>query len=248
MNRHLLSLSIAFLTGMNGFAQDNSGHKMFTMNMGLSIPTGAYGSKNFDNTLAGYAMPGFLIDLTYQHEFHPNLGFTAMGRSMAHSMNDFLFEYDFANYLKKNSAGSNPIVYIGPTVYSIGGLMAGMYGDFSWNQKIQFEPRMLIGFSVATLPGMITDAYNSTTLVTTTVRETASTFCFSYLIGMGFKMNLGTHSFLHINLDTYGANARWNDVRYISAGYASSTIQNRKFDYFMNFRTLNLSAGFGLKF
>lgn len=248
MNKHFLSLSIALLIGVNGYSQGNSERNTFRMNLGLSIPTGAYGSKNFNNTLAGYAMPGFLIDFTYQHKFHPNLEFTALGRSMAHSMNDVLYEYDFASYLKKNSAGSNPSVYVGQTVYSIGGLMAGMTGNFSQSKKIQFEPRILIGISVATLPGMITDAYNSSSLLTTTVREAASTFCLSYLIGAGIKFNTGTRSFIHINLDTYGANAHWTDVRYISAGYASGTIQNRKFDYYMNFRTLNLNAGFGLKF
>lgn len=250
MKKALLLLTIPFVVTTNIFSQDKEKYSQdddlkgfASINLGVSIPTGNFGSDNFNNNDAGFATSGAVFDISFGYKFRPNLGVTAVWRGQANGIDAGTYAQSLANYFGSGS------VSIETSAFAIGGIMAGLYGSIPIADNLSFEPRALVGFSSARLPAMTTVAYNSSgTKLITWFQDQAETVTFSYIIGVGAKLNVSMKICLLFNVDFYGAKAEWENVREISVGHITGTTEIRKYDYKQNFSTVNISAGLGLRF
>ncbi|MBM3418446.1 MAG: hypothetical protein FJY17_05930 [Bacteroidetes bacterium] len=248
MKKVVLFLTFHLLLTSKGISQDDDRKGFTSINLGVSIPTGNYGSTDFNNSEAGYATTGLVIDYTFGHKISKNLGVSAILRSQANGVDVGVYAQGLANYLGASNPSESTSVRVKSSVYSLGGLLAGIYGTFPIANKLSFEPRAMVGFSAATLPSMTTEAFESGTKLTTFIQEQASTVAFSYIIGTGVKLNVSKRICVLLNLDFYAAKAKWENVQVIGIGHITGTTEIRYFDYNHNFGTVNISTGLGFRF
>jgi len=234
----------------NLFSQDNGnlsqgeGRKGFVaIHLGSSNPTGDFGSDNFDNNEAAFARGGAVFDFSFGYKLRPNMGLTAIWRGQANRFDAATYAQSMANYF-----GSG-YVSVQRSPYSISGLMAGVFGSYPTKYKFIIEPRVLAGFSTPTLPAMNTMAYNDAGIkLVTWSQEEAATIAFSYIIGLGSRVDLSEKFCLFLNLDYYAARANWYNVQEISIGHITGTSETKYYDFSHKFSAVNFSAGFGFRF
>lgn len=248
MKKTSLFLAILSTVISTSAAQDTARKSNLSMNLGLSFPHGDYWSTNFNNSMAGYATQGIVLDISYEYQFHPTLGFTALLRSMAHGVDGDALARDWSEYLSTSTLGTRAFVDIETGVYSVGGFMAGMYANVPVLEYLKFQPHLLLGLASATLPYQVMEASASTGPRLTTIRMPASTLSFAWMIGASAQLELSRKVFGRFCLDAFGTNSSWQNVESLSVGHTSGTVEKRSYDYFMNTRTLNLSAGLGIRF
>jgi hypothetical protein len=77
--KKLLLLLLSFLAGGVLTAQENgkpaTTKSVLAFHIGLSNPLDDFRSKTFNNTEAGFANPGYTLNLSYSYLFEPNFGF-----------------------------------------------------------------------------------------------------------------------------------------------------------------------------
>jgi len=228
---HLLSILMLFITIL-GNSQDKG---YIALSAGPSFPTGDFGSKDVNNQSAGLANTGAIFDLTFAQKFGKNLGMTLMLRGQANGVdtdplvNELIAEAPDASW----SAESEN--------WTIGGILGGLYGSFPMgdNGKVTFDTRAMIGYLNATSPQITVNGnYLGTNFWVLT--ESASAGAFAYLLGAGFRFNLGTHLCLLTNLDYLGATPEFLDVATVTSigGYSTNSYQQK-------FGTVNVGVGIG---
>lgn len=250
MKKAILLLTILFSVTLNVVAQNDEKHShdsdrkgFASINLGVSIPTGSFGSDNINDNEAGFATNGAVFDITFGYKFRPNLGATVVWRGQANGIDVGTYAQSLANLFGSGS------VSVESSALTLGGIMAGLYGSFPMADKLSFEPRALIGFSTASLPAMTTEAYSSSgTKLVTWSQEQAETVTFSYIIGVGAKLDVSKKMCLLFNGDFYGAKAEWENVREIGIGHITGTTEINAYQFKRNFSTFNFSAGFGFRF
>ena len=185
-------------------AQDKKGY--IGISLGPSIPLGDLASKDIDNESAGFATSGAIFDISVAYKLGKGpFGITAMLRGQANPMDAKAFVDGIAN--------QNPGIYwtVESEGWSAGGWMLGGFGSFSISPKASFEPRAMIGFVNAVSPNItITGSANGSSIWVK--QGTSSVFTFSYLLGAGFKFDLGQKFYLLTNLDYLGSNPEFSNI------------------------------------
>lgn len=248
MNKISLILILTFSFESFGQIEENDRNGFASVNYGLNIPTGNYGSKKFSNSEAGFATKGSVFDIAFGHKILPKLGVMAMSRGLANGFDVGEYAQGLANYLGPSNPMEVTTVGVESNSYSLGGLLTGIYGSFPIANKISFEPRLLAGISGVSLPAMTIDVYESGAKIISFIREHSTTVAFSYNIGAGTVFDVSKKVKLMINVDFFAAKAEWNDVQEISIGHISDETEIYYYDYDQNFGTVNVSTGIGFKF
>lgn len=248
MKKVILLLTIPFVLVSKGFSQDGDRKGFTSFNLGSSIPLGNFASKDFDNNQAGFATTGVVMDFTFGYKISKKLGVTAIYRSQVNGHDMVAYGEGWENYLDYRYPSVSSSVNVESTSFALAGIMVGINGSFLIGNNISFEPRIVIGPSVATLPAMTTEMYESGTKLLTTIRPQAGTFAFSSIIGAGIKLDITKKLCLLGNIDFYTANVLWKDVEEISIGHITGTTEKNYYDYSQKFTTINISAGLGFRF
>lgn len=248
MKKIILILTVYLIAVTNCFSQKDARKGFASFNLGLSIPIGNFGSKDFSDNNAGYAATGIVSQITFGYKFHPNIGILGISQGQANAVNIGEFAQDLANYYGASNPSGNTSVAVESSVYSLSGMMAGLFGSFRIAKKLNFEPRLLIGLSTATRPKITQETYDGGKKLTTFIDEQASTLTFSYMLGAGAKFDISDKLCLLSNIDFNAANAYWENVQSISIGHISDTIKINEFDQQQKFRTINISMGVGFRF
>jgi hypothetical protein len=232
MKPHLfLSLCLLFIYGI-GYSQDKG---YIALSAGPSFPTGDFGSKDADNESAGFANTGAIFDLTFAQKFGKTFGLTLMLRGQVNDVDteplvdELIMEAPDATWSAEADS------------WGIGGFMAGLYGSLPMGPsgKVTFDTRALVGVIDATVPQItIYGDYLGTQFWVHT--ESAHAGAFAYLMGAGFRFNLGNHFCILTNLDYLGSTPEFEDVttRTSIGGYSSNTYQQK-------FGTVNVGVGIG---
>ncbi|MBX2984733.1 MAG: hypothetical protein KF882_02030 [Bacteroidia bacterium] len=249
MKQKILLFLLPLAITTNCFSQGNEKNskdcvrKGFTsINMGVSIPTGNFKSDNFNNNEAGFATNGAVFDIAYGYEIAPDFGVTVVYRGQANGKNLGTYAQSLANFFGSGS------VSVESSAFTLGGVMAGIYGSHPITNKLSIQARTLAGFSVAVLPAMTTIAYDdSKTKLVTWFQDRAETTTFSYIIGAGATLDISKKTYLLFNLDFYSANAEWDDVRIISIGHITKTTEIDQYNFKQKFSTVNMSIGLGFR-
>ena len=227
----LLSLCLLFITVI-GYSQDKG---YISLSAGPSFPTGDFGSKDVNNNAAGFATTGAIFDLTFAQKFGKNLGMTLMLRGQANGVdtdplvNELIAEAPDASWSAEAET------------WGIGGFLGGLYGSFPMGAsgKVTFDTRAMIGYLNATSPQItLYGDFQGTTFWVNT--ESASAGAFAYLLGAGFRFNLGNHFCLLTNLDYLGATPEFYEV-----ATTTSVIDLSTNTYQQKFGTVNVGVGIG---
>lgn len=226
---------IAFLTiALQSYSQNSKGY--IGISLGRSIPMGDLSSKDADNAAAGWANTGAIFDISFAYKLGAgNFGLTALLRGQYNPTN----AQSLADELAKRYPGINWTVESGG--WGIGGLMFGGYGSFPISEKFSFDTKAMIGFLNASSPE-ITLTARGPNGIAWAKQSSASASSFSYLIGAGFKYDLGSKLCLLTNLDYLGSKPEFSGVE-TTASDGSRTTDT----WSQSFGTLNFSIGIALK-
>lgn len=230
--KFLLSLCLLFIAVI-GYSQDKG---YFAVSLGPSFPTGDFGSKDVNNSAAGFATTGAIVDLTFAQKFGKTIGMTLMPRGQANPIDGQpLVDELYAQYPTFGWRSD-------ATNWGIGGFMGGLYGSFPLGAsgKVSFESRAMVGYINATSPEITLTA--SSVIGSFWVQsKSASAGAFTYLLGAGFKFGVVNNLGFLLNLDYIGANPEFVDVVTITSlgGYTTDT-------YSQKFGTVNVGVGIGV--
>ena len=140
------------------------------LSVGLSIPIGDFADKS-----DGFAETGLQLNLiNFGYLFSDNIGITATWFGAA-----------------------NPLGADGYDPWAYGGLMAGPLLSFQLSEKVEWDFRPMIGYSVTTLPDI---GFGT---------EQASSF--AYNIGTVFRINIGSKIALLLNADYFSTKPEFID-------------------------------------
>lgn len=234
MKQTILILIILLTITVQSEAQDKKGY--ISLSLGPSFPIGDFSSKDIDNGKAGFAATGGLLEISFAYKLgEGNFGITALLRDQVNLFDNQSFVNEFTSKF--------PTTYwtVEGDGWGMGAFLFGGYGSFPFAKKASFDTRLMLGVSVATSPEItITETEKGKT--TWLNQSSASTSAFTYLIGAGFKYEIGKRLCLLTNLDYLGAKPEFSSVQYLSS---DGSMEWNTFS--QKIGTINLSAGIALK-
>lgn len=234
MKKVIFSLVALLTIATQSYAQDEKGY--IGISIGPSIPTGDLASKDADNEAAGWANTGVMFDISFAYKLgEGNFGVTALLRGQANPTD--------AQGLADEFASQNPGINwtVESDAWSLGGLMFGGFGSFPISEKASFDTRAMIGFLSATSPELKVTGTGSGGTAWVKQGSTSAT-SFAYLIGAGFKFDIGSKVYLLTNLDYLGSNPEFNDVELTASDGSKETDT-----WSQSMGTINFSVGLALK-
>jgi hypothetical protein len=234
MKKIIFSLIAVMTFVLQSQAQDKKGY--IGLSIGPSIPMGDLASKDADNDAAGWANTGAIFDISFAYKLgNGNFGISALLRGQSNPTD----AQSLADELANQVAGVNWTVE--SAGWGIGGLMFGGFGSFPISEKSSFDSRAMIGFLSATSPEITITGSGPGGTVWVKQSSTAST-SFAYLLGAGFKFDLGKKLYLLTNLDYLGSNPEFKNVE-----TTASDGTREKNTWSQSMGTINLSVGIALK-
>lgn len=234
MKKRVLSLMALMSFIFLSHAQDEKGY--IGISLGTSIPMGDLSSKDADNDAAGWANTGAVFDISFAYKFgEGNFGITALLRGQANPTD----AQGLADELANQVAGVNWTVE--SYGWGIGGLMFGGIGSFPISEKTSFDTRAMIGFLSANSPEITITGTGPGGTAWVKQGSTSAT-SFAYLVGVGFKLDIGSKLFLLTNLDYLGSNPEFSNVE-LTASDGSRWTDT----WSQSMGTLNFSVGIALK-
>lgn len=182
-------------------ASDSSlekGHISYSI--GTSLPLGRFGSTDYFEKGAGYAMPGIAIELNLTRKIHGGpFSWTIASRSLVNYANSMALINDM-NY---SNPGNGLDIQWG--TYSMSGLFGGVKYDIKPHKKISIAPRFMMGMVIATSPEMLMrSSWNSSNWYK---EFSCSASTFSTLLGLGMDVKLSKNMKLLANVDMQRAYA-----------------------------------------
>ncbi len=237
MKKKLLTVALS-ITTLTIVAQDNLIDKGYlAVSFGSSTPIGDFASTNRNNSSSGYAKSGLLFDLSFGYKFSKYFGMATLLRGQVNKVD----AQTLSNQAFQDIPDATSIT-VNTTGWTIGGYMAGGYGSFPISEKMSIESKVLFGFLTGTSPEIKYEISSPVTGDFWVKQSSASSVSFSYLIGIGYRFNLGKHFCFIANLDYLGANPQFNTIVTTSFGDRDKEIMNQKFG------TINYNFGIGYRF
>lgn len=232
MKNLIILFAMSLLTATNCFSQDKG---YVAISLGSSTPIGDFASKDPNNNSAGYAKSGAIFDISFGYKFGKNFGISALLRGQANSTD----AQAIADQISRQNPGVSGTVE--SKTWSIGGYMVGGYGSFPISPKISFDTRLLFGFLSAISPEITVNLVGpgGTAWVK---QNSSSSSTFAYLIGAGFKYDVGKRICLLANFDYLGAKPEFSNVE-----TTSSTGSSSKSTFSQSFGTINFGVGIGYR-
>lgn len=234
MKRTITVMIALFALITSSYSQDEKG--FIGISLGPSIPIGDFASKDVKNSSAGGADPGAIFNLSFSYKLgESNFGIAGLLHGQSNPFNsqvliDNVFDQSAPVNLTVESEN-----------WEIGGLMLGGFGSFPITQKVSFDTRAMIGYLNASSPEF-TITYSTNAQKGWIKTESASTYSLSYLVGAGFKFDVGKKIYLLTNVDYLSSNPEFTDV-----SIKSSDGNSQKKTIKQSINSINLSVGIALK-
>lgn len=168
------------------------GHVSYSI--GTSLPLGKFGSTDYFEKGAGYAMPGIALEFNLTRKIH---GGPYSWCISSRSIGNFANQMALINDMNYANPGNGFDVQWG--LYSMSGLFGGAKYDFKPNAKISIVPRFMVGTVITTLPEMLLRSSWNSSYWYKESRCSASTF--STLLGLGMDVKIFRHMKFLANVD-----------------------------------------------
>lgn len=242
MKKRIFFIAVFYLLTFKSFSQDKgyiglSDKGYVGLSVGASIPIGDFASKDKNNNSAGFATTGTIFDISFGYKLGKNFGISALYRGQVNPTDADAFAAIFQNQYPGISWT------VDSKSWSAAGFLFGCYGSFpiGTSGQTSFETRALIGFLSATTPEInITGRFGTTSAWIRQSSATATSF--SFLLGMGFKFNVGNKICLLTNLDYLGAKPEFTDIK-ITDSTGGSSVETVT----QSLETINFSVGIGFR-
>ncbi len=225
----------------------------FMFGLGSAIPKGNLALQDVSNDKAGLAKNGLDFRFSFGYLFHENFGVCVAYYGQAFKVN----AQAMADYYAKQSPGVSYSVQV-TQGWGLGGALVGIYGKLPIDEKKKFflEPRFMFGYSTGQSPEYSVTAYltgNGYTQSAKAVQSSdASQAVGTYIIGGTLKMELGNRFCMGFNVDYMGllSDTYYNDVTitYSSNGNGYNNGLTEKTEFWMEMKSVTISAGIGVRF
>lgn len=233
MKKTILLILLLLVSTFNTFSQDRG---YLGLSYGPSFSIGDFGSYDLNNEKAGFAQTGSIFELAFAHKIGKYLGLTSAIRNQSNSFNVEPILTDAKNFdptINWSAESKN---------WSVGGLFFGGWGSFPIDKtNVDFQLRVMGGLvnvssAELTLSG---SAYGITVYEKI---NSMSVYALGFIIGGGFKFNLGKKIRLLTTLDYFATSAKFEHVS-VTSNYNPS----RNTDLEQKIKTINLGIGLGLR-
>ncbi len=214
--------------------------------IGSSDPTGRLGNQTVSDNKAGLALTGFNARITGGYKFKENFGFIGISEAQEFPINI----QEIADYNANRNPGYNVKVESNKG-WSMNNLMFGLYGNFpiSEDKRLLIEPRILLGFSMASSPEHKTSVYylsNGYTKLTYVNQESSVSYLAGvYCIGGGLRYNFCKRLTISGNID-YVATIGEHEFSGVHIEYNTGLWEKRNIS--MQFSSICITAGIGFRF
>ncbi len=178
--KKIIWIAAAGLLAIPANSQDKNGwgteKSYLAVSAGVAVPILCYGSKNTGNPNAGFAKPGFSIDLSYAYRFNNTIG-------VAGSV-----------FYAFNNAGSSAVKAVSsPGSYRLIGLLAGPVLSRNFSDRWAGDIKFLAGVSRSMTPEL---QYGDGTLL-----NDHSVNAFTWGGGIALRYKLSGNTFLQLKTD-----------------------------------------------
>jgi hypothetical protein len=234
MKKIAIVLLTLTLLGLQTQAQDNNGYIGITI--GPSIPVGDFTSTDLANTDAGLANTGFFYDITLAYKLGgSNFGISSLLRSQANPVDVQSVAEEFSNRFPGTSwrVESKP--------WTVGAVLIGGFGSIPISQKVTFDTKAMIGFSSSASPDItfdVTGPGGSGWIKQSSVIASS----FAFLVGGGFKFEMGNKLFLLTNVDYFNTRPEFRNIE--TTTDLGDRVRNTSS---LTIQTLNISIGVAVK-
>ena len=216
------------------------------VSLGANIPLGNLAEKDMENPDAGLAKTGLDFRFSGGYQILKNLGLIGQISS-----NSFPVDVKkIADYSAKQYPGISYSV-TSNSGWKLINLGVGVYGYFPFGleEKLIFVPKVIVGFSNSSSPAYSITAYNKSNGITSSISGNqeigfAESPIFTYVLGAGVNYNIGKKMFINGNVEYLGSGS---DVFYKNVIFELSDGTKYTTDFEMNFKSLNITVGFGFK-
>jgi hypothetical protein len=172
------------------------------LGFGVASPLGEF--RSTEGERAGYASDGAAIQLEFGYLLSKRFGVAAIVRGTGNATNDKALKSDF-----NNSLGGLDLK-VEPGLWVTGSLLVGGMGDFPLNEKWSFTTRLLVGFAGVSSPTLKVSTRDGNLLAK---QEEGLASAPTYMLAMGFKVNLSDRFCLLAGVDYQGLNADFSSVK-----------------------------------
>jgi hypothetical protein len=178
--KKLFLITAAGLLALPILSQEKTGwgneRSYLVVSAGVAVPILCYGSKNVNNPNAGFAKPGFSIDLNYSYRFNNTIGIAGT-----------VF-YAF------NKAGSAAVKAVSsPGSYRLVGLLAGPVLSRNFSDRWAGDIKFIAGITRSMTPEL---QYGDQILL-----DDHSVNAFTWSGGIALRYNLSGNTFLQLKTD-----------------------------------------------
>lgn len=218
-------------------AQDKKGY--IGISLGPSLPIGDFASKDISNRNAGFASIGGIFDISFAYKIGTsNFGIAALLRAQANPFDEEALAESAANAFTGIGGANWDVV---SDLWALGGIFVGGYGSFPVSDKVSFDTRALVGYSTAIIPN-ITLQYSDINGRYWAFQKTSTASAFAYMLGAGFKFNMGKSFCLLTNIDLMSAKPEFKDIQTLDSESNRSSIT-----YSQRISTINVSIGIAVR-
>lgn len=234
MKKTIISILAFVAITLQSFAEEKKKHIGFSL--GPSFPIGDFGSKDAYQSNSGLAKTGVNFDFSFAYQLGvSNFGITGLYLRQTNKMDGSVIQDGFT--IEEPEVNWN----VSTGYWSSNALMAGGFGSFPISSNATFDIRAMLGWSVSTSPKIeiMASQLNSTSW---SQEGKSIGFSVAYLVGAGFKFDLGSKLYLLTNADFFGSHPTFKTSSLMPGiGYPN----NRNSDQKMT--TVNLSVGLAFK-
>jgi hypothetical protein len=227
-----LSLLFILLLSAKGLSQDKG---YIAVTLGPSFPVGNFADTDVDNDAAGLAQGGAIFDVTFTYKLAKKLGVVAILRGQANNVDNAVIENELFTQTGRTWTADTE-------GWTTGALLVGGYASLPISRKIAFEPKAMIGFAGVTSPelNITLDGSGGAGWVK---QDSEMAESFSYLVGAGFKFDVGRKICLLVNVDYFATKPKFKDIQITSSeGGAPERIS-----FTQNMAAINLGFGIGYR-
>lgn len=222
---------------LNAFSQDNG---FLGLELGVSVPNGAYASKNSEISGSGYATTGFHLGISGTYLFSENWGIAYSWRTQQNGIDAQTIADQAASELNDFD------ITVNAGTYSLNGFMIGGFVTLPLREKIHWDSKVLMGFMTAKKPFVTITANDGINVIESQQMEENS-ISFSLGIYSGLRFDINNKMAFTAGLESVFANPTFDNVE--TVGIANGVVFDTSTDKItQSINNLNISLGIAYRF
>ena len=231
-----LVFSFTFLSFNNVRAQEGS---YLGLEFGVSLPSGDFGSNEYNSSYSGYATSGFLMGLIGNYQFSEYFGFAYAFRFQSNDFDSYMLERQLDLYEDLNSSE------VFSSSYFLTGGMFGLNLTVPLSERFSWDSKVTLGWLSASKPyvGIVSsDGFD----VIKVESEEATSVAFALAFGTAVKFDILEHFALIGRIESLFSSASYY---FTESYYVNNQLENiSSTSYTQSITTTNVTLGLLYRF